>query len=142
MVKYLFIALAVLSLASCKEQPAKIEYRPEVTPVYVVPKAPAVAKPDLAVNHLTAAQKEDIGQWTQALTISFAQVKLYACQLKTIVDKYQELAAQSPTPLQPTTTKPATQSISYLPQTNVYADAAQPDTQTLIVDFNKSCGIQ
>lgn len=140
MVKYILIATVMLGLVACQSQPPKVEYKEKDVPVYIVPSVKnQPARPDLAVNHLTDQQRGDIGEWTKALTISFADLKTYTCKLEAIVNKYQELAKQSQAPLQP---QPATQSVSYLPKTNVYADAAQPDLTTLIIDFNKSCGIQ
>jgi hypothetical protein len=101
MVKYILIAFMAVGLASCMDQPVKTVYRDKNIPIYVVPKAPAVNPPVLVVNTLTDAQKNDPGELSKAYAISLKQAMQYACQLKSIVDTYAELAQNVPTPIMP-----------------------------------------
>lgn len=125
----------MLVVSGCGEQPVKTVYKTEQTVVYIVPDSPKIVRPDLDINHLTPQEKQNIGILSKSLTISFAQLKAYTCKLETIVNKYQDLAKQSPSPVKPTA--------QLFPMNNfLFLLSIDQNTNSLIVDFNKNCGIQ
>lgn len=96
--------MSIIALSSCAAVTPKTVYVDKDIPVYVVPKPPAIIKPVLAIDLLTVAQQDDIGELTKAYSISLKQAMQYACQLKNVVDKYDDLSAKNPTLITPAPT--------------------------------------
>lgn len=136
-IKVLGIAMMVGMLAAC-QQP-KIEYKTTYVPVYVVPKSAKIDKPALVINNLSPDQQNDPGTMVQALKISFVQLKQYSCMVSNLLDKYQDLAAKSPLPVEPKIENPSNTILQSLQNPTQIKNQNISD---LVKNLNESCGIK
>lgn len=125
----------IFGLAACQPQ---IVYKNVYVPVYVVPKSEKIEKPSLVINNLTEEQQKDPGTMIQALKISFVQLKQYSCMVSKVLDKYQELAAKSPLPVEPKIDIKPQQLLQSLPNPT---EIKNQNISDLIKQLNESCGI-
>lgn len=103
--KFIFPVFLCMSLmlTGCN-QAVKETFTPVYVPTYIVPKPPTVTRPDIYLNTMTDAQKEDIGELSKGYAITAKQFKQYACLLEKVVDKYAELASAPPSTTAPVIT--------------------------------------
>lgn len=97
--KYISIGL-VLALTGCATTQSCVPViQTEPVNVYIpidqtqVP--PDVVPPVLYASTLTPAQKADIGELSKAANVTIVQLEGYITQLKAVVDKWKQLAAQN-----------------------------------------------
>lgn len=92
--------LGLLCISGCTSVPCapviQTKFVPEYIPVNQVPAPPTVAPPTLALASLTPAQKLSLGEMAKAYVVSLTQLEDYATNLKKIVDKYAQMAADNP----------------------------------------------
>lgn len=99
----LFSLICMLTIAGCQtmKQKPNTQYVDKYIPVYIVPSAPKVKQPVLAIKVLTDTQKNKLGELVKAYAISLHQEVCYAKQLREILDEYSKLSKSYPYIMEP-----------------------------------------
>ena len=96
LIKLLLLSTIALSLIACGKKPAEIKTVYVTKVVFYVPAPPVVEKPEYVYPLASWESQNSVFEAIKLLSIDTKQLYNYSTELLTIIDKYSELAKETP----------------------------------------------